>query len=50
MKKNVLHFGIIAVSQFDNIFNYMIKYLGDKGNDEILIERRLYSKLEEVLK
>ena len=28
----------------------MIKYLGDKGNNEILIEKRLYSKLERALR
>ena len=28
----------------------MIKYLGDKGSNEMLIEKRLYFKLEEALK
>ena len=28
----------------------MIRYLGDKGNNEILIEKCLYFKLEKVLK
>ena len=28
----------------------MIKYLGDKENNELLIENRLYSKLEKALK
>ena len=28
----------------------MIRYLSDKGINEILIERRLYSKLEEALR
>ena len=36
--------------QLESISDYVIKYLGDKGNDEILIERRLYSKLKEALR
>ena len=28
----------------------MIKYLGNKGNNEILIEKRLYSALKKTLK
>ena len=28
----------------------MIRHLGDKGNNEILIEKRLYSKLKEALR
>ena len=50
VKKYILYSRIMIVSQSDNIFNYIIRYLGDEENNEILIERRLYSKLEKALK
>ena len=50
MKKDVFYSKIITTSQLDNISDYIIKYLDDKESDEILIEKRLYSKLEKVLK
>ena len=40
----------MTARQLEDISDYVIKYLGDKGNNEMLIEKRLYSKLEEVLK
>ena len=50
MKKYILYSRIIITSQSDNILNYIIRYLGDEENNEILIERRLYSKLKKTLK
>ena len=50
MKKSVLHSKIIITRQLKNIFDYIIRYLGNKGNNELLIQKRLYSKLEETLK
>ena len=46
MKKDVFYARIIITSQSDNISNYIIKYLDDKGSDEMLIKRRLYFKLK----
>ena len=40
----------MTAKQLDDISNYIIKYLGDKGNNEILIEKRLYSKLKKTLR
>ena len=37
MKKNVLYFGIMTASQLDSISDYVIRYLGDKGNNKISI-------------
>ena len=50
MKKNVLHFKIMTASQLGSISDYIIKYLDDKKSNEILIEKRLYSKLEKTLR
>ena len=40
----------MTARQSDCISNYIIRYLDDKEINEILIERRLYSKLKKTLK
>ena len=40
----------MTAKQSENISDYIIRYLGDKENNEILIEKRLYFKLKKTLK
>ena len=40
----------MTAKQSESISDYIIRYLGDKGVNEILIERRLYFKLKKALK
>ena len=40
----------MTVRQLEGISDYIIKYLGDKGSNEMLIEKRLCSKLKKSIK
>ena len=40
----------MTARQLEGISDYIIKYLGDKEINEMLIERRLYFKLKKTLK
>ena len=50
IKRNILHSGFITARQSEDISDYIMRHLGDKKSNEILIEKRLYSKLEKALK
>ena len=40
----------MTAKQLEGISDYVMRHLGDKGSDEMLIEKRLCSKLEEALR